>query len=99
MEMLGYQYKLPDNVAELQEENLKRFEVIMSSMTEEELDDPKLIKASRMKRVARGSGTKLSDVRSLLKQYELMKKWMKAFGRQRRGRKGGLPGIPGVPSM
>ncbi|MHA2360577.1 MAG: signal recognition particle receptor subunit alpha, partial [Candidatus Thorarchaeota archaeon] len=46
MEMLGLQYKLPDNIAEVQEENLKRFEVIMHSMTKEELDEPKLIKSS-----------------------------------------------------
>ncbi|MCK4740578.1 MAG: signal recognition particle protein, partial [Candidatus Thorarchaeota archaeon] len=38
MEMLGLKYKLPDDVAEIQEENLERFEVIMSSMTKEELD-------------------------------------------------------------
>ncbi|MCK5302450.1 MAG: signal recognition particle protein, partial [Candidatus Thorarchaeota archaeon] len=57
MEMLGLQYKLPDDVAEIQEDNLNRFEVIMSSMTKEELDDPKLLKSSRLKRIAMGSGT------------------------------------------
>jgi signal recognition particle subunit SRP54 len=99
MEMLGLKYKLPDNVAELQEENLKRFEVIMNSMTHEELDDPKIIKSSRMRRAAMGSGTRQSDVKELLKQYEQMKKMLKAFGKSRRGRRGAVPGIPGLPGV
>ncbi len=97
MEMLGLQYKLPDDVAEIQEDNLNRFEVIMSSMTKEELDNPKLLKSSRLKRIAMGSGTDTRDVRDLLKQYNQMKKMMKAMGKQRRGRRGG--GIPGLPGL
>lgn len=99
MEMLGLKYKLPEDVAELQEENLKRFEVIMNSMTKDELDDPKIIKSSRVRRVAMGSGTQAGDVKELLKQYEQMKKMLKAFGKSRRGRRGGLPGIPGLPGV
>ncbi len=100
MEMLGLQYKLPEGVAEVQEENLKRFEVIMNSMTKPELDDPKTIKSSRIKRIARGSGTSEKDVRDLLKQYETMKKMMKQMGKsRRRGGRGGLPDIPGLPGM
>jgi len=100
MEMLGLQYKLPDDIAQVQEENLKRFEVIMNSMTKEELDDPKLIKSSRIKRVAKGSGTSAQDVRELLKQYENMKKMMKQMGKSRkRGGRGGFPNIPGMPGM
>ena len=97
MEMLGLQYKLPDNVAEIQEENLERFEVIMNSMTKEELDNPKILKSSRLKRIAMGSGTDTKDVRDLLKQYNQMKKMMKTMGKQRRGRRGGgIPGLDGV---
>ncbi len=99
MEMLGLQYKLPDDVAELQEENLRKFEVIMNSMTKEELNNPKVIKSSRIKRIARGAGVQPEDVRELLKQYEQMKKMMKAMSKQRRGRRGGFPGIPGMPGM
>ncbi len=99
MEMLGLKYKLPEDVAELQEENLKRFEVIMNSMTKDELDDPKLIKSSRVRRVAMGSGTRASDVKELLKQYEQMKRMLKAFGKSRRGRRGGLPSIPGLSGV
>jgi signal recognition particle subunit SRP54 len=82
MEMLGLQYKLPDNIAEVQEENLKRFEVIMHS---------------RIKRIARGSGTSPKDVRELLKQYDQMKKMLKTMGKSRRRGRGGIPGIPGLP--
>jgi signal recognition particle subunit SRP54 len=100
MEMLGLQYKLPEGIAEIQEENMKKWEVIMNSMTKEEMDEPKLIKSSRIKRIARGSGTSQKDVRDLLKQHEQMKKMMKQMGKQRRGRKGGIPGLPGgLPGM
>lgn len=97
MEMLGLRYKLPDNIAEVQEENMNRWEVIMSSMTKAELDEPKMIKSSRIKRIANGSGTSPKDVRDLLKQHEQMKKMMKQIGKQRRGRRGGIPGLTGLP--
>ncbi len=97
MEMLGLQYKLPDDMAQIQEENMKRWEVIMSSMTKSELDNPKTIKSSRIQRIARGSGTSPRDVRDLLKQHQQMQKMMKQFGKQRRGRRGGFPGLPGLP--
>ncbi|MHA1636474.1 MAG: signal recognition particle protein Srp54 [Candidatus Thorarchaeota archaeon] len=99
MEMLGLQYKLPEGMAELQEDNLKKFEVIMNSMTKVELDEPKLIKSSRIKRIARGSGTSVRDVRDLLKQYDAMKKMMKQMGKSRRRGRGGIPGMPGLPGM
>ena len=99
MEMLGLKYKLPEEVARLQEENLKKFEVIMNSMTKQELDNPKIIKSSRIRRIAMGSGTSPQDVRELLKQYEQMKKMMKTLSKQRRGRRGGFPAIPGLPGM
>jgi signal recognition particle subunit SRP54 len=99
MEMLGLQYKLPDDIAEIQEENMKKWEVIMSSMTKNELDDPKIIKSSRIQRIAQGSGTDTRDVRELLKQHQQMQKMMKQMGKQRRGRRGGMPGIPGLPGM
>ncbi|MFW9864212.1 MAG: signal recognition particle protein Srp54 [Candidatus Thorarchaeota archaeon] len=99
MEMLGLQYKLPDDIAQIQEENMKKWEVIMSSMTKEELDTPKVIKSSRIQRIAKGSGTDPRDVRELLKQHQQMQKMMKQMGKSRRGRRGGMPGIPGLPGM
>jgi signal recognition particle subunit SRP54 len=94
LEMLGLQYKLPEGMAEIQEENMKRWEVIMNSMTREELDEPKLIKSSRIKRIAQGAGCSTSDVRELLKQHDQMKKVMKQMTKGRRGRKGQIPGLP-----
>jgi signal recognition particle subunit SRP54 len=94
LEMAGFQYKLPEGMAELQEDAMKRWEVMMNSMTKEELDEPKLIKASRIKRIAQGSGTSTQDVRELLKQYDMMKRMMKQMGKPRRGRKGTIPGLP-----
>ncbi len=99
MEMLGLKYKLPDDIAEIQEDNMKRWEVIMNSMTKDELDNPRVIKSSRIARIAHGSGTSARDVRELLKQHQQMQKMMKQFGKQRRGRRGGVPGIPGLPGM
>jgi signal recognition particle subunit SRP54 len=95
LEMLGLQYKLPDDIAEIQEENMKRWEVIMNSMTKNELDNPRIIKSSRIQRIARGSGTQPKDVRDLLKQHQQMQKMMKQFGKSRRGRRGQIPGLPG----
>jgi signal recognition particle subunit SRP54 len=66
-------------------------------MTKYELDNPRVIKSSRIKRIALGSGTMPKDVRDLLKQHQQMQKMMKTFGKQRgRGRRGGIPGIPGL---
>jgi len=99
MEMLGLQYKLPEGMAEIQEENMKRWEVMMNSMTKDELEEPKLIKSARIKRIAKGSGTSQKDVRDLLKQHDQMKKMMKQMGKRGRGRKGGIPGLQGLEGL
>ncbi len=72
------------------EEKLKRFKVIMQSMTPEELDNPEILNASRIRRIARGSGTSEAEVRELLKQYELMKRMLTALGKGRMVRTGPL---------
>jgi signal recognition particle subunit SRP54 len=53
---------------------LRRFRTILDSMTAEELDNPQVIKAERIHRIARGSGQRPNEVRALLKQYETTKK-------------------------
>lgn len=58
---------------------LARFHVIMDSMTDEELDNPKLIKASRVLRIARGAGVEQKEVRELLKQYNMSRRAVKGF--------------------
>ena len=56
---------------------MKRTEAIVLSMTLEERRDPSILKASRKKRIADGSGTTVTDVNRLLNQFEDMKKMMK----------------------
>ena len=59
---------------------MKRTEAIVLSMTPEERRDPSILKASRKKRIADGSGTTVTDVNKLLNQFEDMKKMMKMMG-------------------
>lgn len=59
---------------------MKRTEAIVLSMTLEERRDPSILKASRKKRIADGSGTTVTDVNKLLNQFEEMKKMMKIMG-------------------
>jgi signal recognition particle subunit SRP54 len=68
---------------------LKRIEAIIDSMTPHERRHPEVIKASRRRRIALGSGTQPADVNRLLKQFTEMQKMMKAFGGGR------MPGLPG----
>jgi signal recognition particle subunit SRP54 len=91
MQMIpGVGMTLPDEQMRVGEEKLKRFKVIMQSMTPQELEDPKILNASRIKRVARGSGTSEADVKELLKQYELMRKFIKTMVRGRMPKRGPL---------
>lgn len=64
----------------LDEVNFKSQEAIISSMTLKERKNPKIINASRKIRIANGSGTKVSDVNRLLKQFMDMSSMMKKFG-------------------
>ena len=59
----------------------KKIESMILSMTPEERDNPDLIRSSRKKRIADGSGTTVTDVNRLLKQYNQMKKQMRMFSR------------------
>ncbi len=78
MQMIpGLGVAIPEEEMRVGEEKLKRFKVIMQSMTPEELENPKVLNASRIRRIARGAGTGETDVKELLKQYELMKKLIK----------------------
>ena len=69
------------------ESELKRIEAIIRSMTPAERRNPKVIKASRKRRIAAGSGTTVQDVNALLRQFREMQQMMKQLqsGRGRRG--------------
>jgi signal recognition particle subunit SRP54 len=83
----GFSYKLPTEELENAEERLSRWKVIIQSMTPEEREDPKVLNASRMRRVARGSGTEEREVRELIKQYNTMRKMLKQMKGSRRMRR------------
>jgi signal recognition particle subunit SRP54 len=77
---------------------LKRVEAIIDSMTPRERREPHLIKASRRRRIAAGSGTSVSDVNRLLRQFEEMQKLVRQLGgASGRGsaRVRSLPRLPG----
>ncbi|MEM2307047.1 MAG: signal recognition particle protein Srp19, partial [Candidatus Bathyarchaeia archaeon] len=79
----GLGYELPDDMVNVAEERLEKWRVIIQSMTPEERENPQIINASRIRRIARGSGTSEKDVKELLKQYMLMRKMIKTFRRKR----------------
>ncbi len=81
--------KLMPAGAQVDEREILRVEAIISSMTEEERRKPRLLNASRRKRIARGSGTTVQDVNRLMRNYEEMRKLMKRMGK--RGPGGRLP--------
>ncbi|MEM2908050.1 MAG: signal recognition particle protein Srp54 [Candidatus Hadarchaeales archaeon] len=84
MEMIpGFGMAVPDEQLRVGEEKLKRFKVIMQSMTPEELENPKLLNSSRIRRIALGSGTSEADVKELLRYYELMRKLIKTVAKGR----------------
>ncbi len=83
----GLGYKLPDSDMELAEERLDRYKYIIDSMTPEEREDPKVLNASRIRRIARGSGTEEREVRELIKQYNAMRKMLKQLKGSRRMRR------------
>jgi len=74
-----------------EERDLRKFEAMISSMTPGERREPSVINGSRRLRIARGSGTTVSDVNRLLKQYAQLKKMMKGL-KQMEGRMGKLKG-------
>jgi signal recognition particle subunit SRP54 len=70
---------VPNDALDGTADKMKRFRIIMDSMTPAELDEPSLINTSRMTRIARGSGTSVDDVRDLIKYYKMMQKTLKGF--------------------
>ncbi len=74
-----------------EERDLRKFEAMISSMTPGERREPSVINGSRRLRIARGSGTTVSEVNRLLKQYAQLKKMMKGL-KHMEGRMGKLKG-------
>jgi signal recognition particle subunit SRP54 len=87
---LGNMKQLKNLKGSIDEKEIAHMKAIIQSMTLKERKDPKIVKDSRKKRIALGSGTKVSDVNRLLKQFEETKKMMKQFsGMEKNLKKGG----------
>jgi signal recognition particle subunit SRP54 len=92
--------KMPDK-------ELAKLEAIINSMTPAEREQPKLLNASRRRRIAAGSGTSIQDVNQLVKNFEQMRGMMQRMikggkGGKMPGKLAGLPsgmGMPGLPGM
>lgn len=80
---------MPRDILHQSEEKLKKFEVIINSMTKAEREDASLLRKDRgrIERIAKGSGTTVEEVRELLRQFEKVKKMMEAFKKDRGFRK------------
>ncbi len=74
--------KIPENLLGTQENKLKKWNHIINSMTEEEINNPEIIEkqTSRLSRIAKGSGTTTTDIRQLLKQYKMLKEMTQGAG-------------------
>jgi len=80
----GMSYDVPEEMMNTAEDRLEKWRVIIQSMRVEEKENPKLLNSSRVRRVARGSGTTEKDVKDLLKQYAMMRKMLKMFKRKKK---------------
>lgn len=78
---------------DIDEDKLMRAKVIIQSMTVKERRNPDIIKGSRRKRIAQGSGTSIQEVNQLLKQFEMTRDMMA------RMQKGGMKGLRGMKGM
>src|SRR5579863_830950 len=98
MAMLPGIAKLKNQLAErnLDEKLLKRQMAIIDSMTPQERRNPDVLKASRKRRIASGSGTKPEDINRLLKMHRTMADVMKAMGGAKRGPMAGLANMLGL---
>jgi signal recognition particle subunit SRP54 len=81
---------LREQIENFDDRELDRVEAIIRSMTPQERDNPRLLNGSRRARIARGSGSQVSDVNRLVERFLDAQKMMQQVGR------GGFPGMPGL---
>ncbi|MBW3644606.1 MAG: signal recognition particle protein [Actinobacteria bacterium] len=101
--IIGMMPGIPKEVknADIGEKELGRIEAIIRSMTPEERSHPDLVNGSRRARIANGSGTSISEVNLLLKQFKDVSKMMKRFGGAAKGGKGKrrMPALPNLQEL
>jgi signal recognition particle subunit SRP54 len=85
----GFSKALPN--VEIDEKDVNRIEAIICSMTRRERERPEILNGSRRKRIAMGSGTQVSEVNRLVKQFEASRQMMKQLGGMKKGRMPRLP--------
>lgn len=95
----GVAGKIKDEDTERGEQELKRIEAIIQSMTPREREKPDLINPSRKRRIAAGSGTRVEDVNRLLKQFRQMQQMMKQFTCRKGKRRMPFGGMMPPPGM
>jgi signal recognition particle subunit SRP54 len=81
--------QMKDQIAGIDEREIDRIEAIIYSMTPAERTNPKLLDGSRRARIAKGSGTQVSDVNSLVNRFFEARKMMQSLA-------GSMPGLPGA---
>ncbi len=100
MDKLPGMNEIPDKVKnQVNDKEIGRLIAIVNSMTPQEREFPAVIKGSRKKRIAAGSGTQVQDINKLLKQFLQMQKMMKKMKgggmmKMMRGMQGKIPGMP-----
>ena len=92
--MLPGMGEMKEQLDQVDDRELDRVAAIIQSMTPAERQDPKILNASRRARIARGSGTQVSDVNGLIERFGEAQKMMRQMGKG-----GGMPGMPGFPGM
>jgi len=75
----GLMDQLPDDAMDMTQERMRHYDVILDSMTEEELVNPRVIGADRLRRISRGSGKPEAQIRDLLEQHRMMERAIKQF--------------------
>jgi signal recognition particle subunit SRP54 len=75
----GMMDELPDDAMDVTQDRMRAFDVIMDSMTDDELENPRSIGASRVRRIARGAGEEEETVRELLQQHKMMEQTIQQF--------------------
>jgi signal recognition particle subunit SRP54 len=75
----GIKDQLPDDAMDVTQDRMRRFEIVMDSMTEAEMENPRGVGQSQVERIARGSGTDEETVRELLQQHKMMERTLKQF--------------------
>ena len=104
---MGKMKKMVDRAGGLDDKEIIHQEAIISSMTKKERKTPKLLNASRKKRIAKGSGTSVQEINKLIKAHrqmaDMMKKMgkggMKGMAKQLAGMGGGAGGMGGLGGM